>query len=74
MSPNIIICFGNNKAAQFHFWEHIIGDQAFIFDSHWPFICNVDKFHIPSHPDPDPQYGTYKKNMGEEISFPHKFI
>jgi hypothetical protein len=32
--------FGNNKAAQFHFWKYINGNQTFILDSHRPFICS----------------------------------
>ncbi len=45
-------CFGNNKVAQFHFWEYINRNQAFTLDSHWPFICSaigevqVYKLHI----------------------------
>jgi hypothetical protein len=26
---------------QFHFPEHIIGNQTFILDSHRPFLCSV---------------------------------
>ncbi len=33
--------FGNNEAAHFHFREYINGNQTFILDSHWPFICSV---------------------------------
>jgi hypothetical protein len=33
--------FGNNGAAQIHFWEYINLNHTFIFDSHRPFICNV---------------------------------
>ncbi len=35
------ILFGNNEAGQFHFWVSINGNQTFILDSHWPFICSV---------------------------------
>ncbi len=42
-------CFGNNEAAQFPFWECILGsgNQTFIVDSHRPFICSV---HHVLHP------------------------
>ncbi len=33
--------FGNNKAAQLHFWEYINLNQTFILDSDQPFICSV---------------------------------
>ncbi len=25
----------------FHFWEYINGNQTFILDSQWPFICSA---------------------------------
>ncbi len=31
----------NNKAAKFHFWEHINRNQTYILDSHRPFLCSV---------------------------------
>ncbi len=31
---NIIFCFGNNGAAQFHLWESINRNQTFILDSY----------------------------------------
>jgi hypothetical protein len=34
-------CFGNSKAAHFHFWEYINWKQTFKLDSHRPFICSV---------------------------------
>ncbi len=37
-------CFGNNKSAQFHFWEYLNRNQTFILDSRWPFICCVDLY------------------------------
>jgi hypothetical protein len=36
---NIIILFW---IEQFHFWEYINGNQTFIKDFHWPFICSVE--------------------------------
>ncbi len=39
----LYLCFGNNKAVQFHFWEFIHGNQTFLLDSHRPFICSVEK-------------------------------
>jgi hypothetical protein len=42
--PNILILFW--EAAQFHFWEHINGNQTFILDSHRPFICSVVSKHM----------------------------
>jgi hypothetical protein len=37
----IIIIFGNNEAAQLHFWEDINRKQTFILGSHRPFICSA---------------------------------
>ncbi len=31
------------ESAQFHFWEYINGNQTFMLDSHWPFICSVEQ-------------------------------
>jgi hypothetical protein len=28
---------------QFHFWEYINGNQTFLKEFHWPFICSVDQ-------------------------------
>ncbi len=44
---NIIICFGNNEAAHFHFWEYINGNQTFILDSHRTFICSACTYYAP---------------------------
>jgi hypothetical protein len=27
------------NSEQIHFWEYINGNQTFILDFHWPFIC-----------------------------------
>ncbi len=35
---NIIILFWKY---QFHFWEYTNGNQTFIVDSYWPFICSA---------------------------------
>ena len=35
---NIIILFWKQ---QFNFWENLNGNQTFILDSHWPFICSA---------------------------------
>jgi hypothetical protein len=40
---NIKLFFGNDEAAQFHFWEFINRNQTFILDSHRPFFCSVIK-------------------------------
>jgi hypothetical protein len=29
------------EAAQFHFWEFINQNHAFVLDSHWPFISRL---------------------------------
>ncbi len=38
--------------AQLPFWEYINGNQTFILDSHWPFICSeaVHEKHIEESP------------------------
>ncbi len=41
--------FGNNEAAQFHFWENINQNQTFLLDSHLPFICDVQYCTYMNH-------------------------
>jgi hypothetical protein len=41
---NIIFLF---RKEQFHFWKYINGNQTFIMDSHWPFICSVGRILKP---------------------------
>ncbi len=37
-----------------HFWEYINGNQTFILDSHWPFICSVHHARVRTAADDGP--------------------
>ncbi len=50
------------KAAQFHFWEYINGNQTFILDSYQPFIANALQGH-----DWKPYYQSKSNRPTEQV-------